>query len=82
MNRDNDKGKVLIKRSLILGLGEFLLFMVIIARLYYLQDIRLTATRLWLMRIGFPPVCLFRRGGLFMTAIRLFWLLTGKIFRL
>lgn len=37
MNRDNDKGKVLIKRSLILGLGEFLLFMVIIARLYYLQ---------------------------------------------
>lgn len=37
MNRDNDKGKVLIKRSLILGLGQFLLFIVIIARLYYLQ---------------------------------------------
>lgn len=37
MNRDNDKGKVLINRSLILGIGKFLLFIVIIARLYYLQ---------------------------------------------
>ena len=37
MNRDNDKGKVLIKRSLILALGEFFLFWVIIGRLYYLQ---------------------------------------------
>lgn len=37
MNRDNDKGKVLIKRSLILGAGKFVLLIVIIARLYYLQ---------------------------------------------
>ena len=37
MNRDNDKGKVLIKRSLILGLVEFLMFLFIIGRLYYLQ---------------------------------------------
>ena len=37
MNRDNDKGKVLVKRSLILAFMEFLLFMVIIFRLYYLQ---------------------------------------------
>ncbi|MBQ8630384.1 MAG: penicillin-binding protein 2 [Alphaproteobacteria bacterium] len=37
MNRDNDKGKVLVKRSLILAFIEFLLFMVIIFRLYYLQ---------------------------------------------
>lgn len=37
MNRDNDKGKVLVKRSLVLAFMEFLLFMVIIFRLYYLQ---------------------------------------------
>lgn len=37
MNRDNDKGKVLIGRSLVVGIGKFLLLMVIIARLYYLQ---------------------------------------------
>ena len=37
MNRDNDKGKVLIRRSLIMALTKFLLLMVIIARLYYLQ---------------------------------------------
>lgn len=37
MNRDNGKGKVLIRRSLIMALIKFLLLMVIIARLYYLQ---------------------------------------------
>lgn len=37
MNRDNDKGKVLIKRSLILAAAEFVMFMIIIGRLYYLQ---------------------------------------------
>lgn len=37
MNRDNDKGKVLIKRSLVLAFVQFLLFLVIIGRLYYLQ---------------------------------------------
>ncbi len=37
MNRDNDKGKVLIRRSLIMALIKSLLLMVIIARLYYLQ---------------------------------------------
>lgn len=37
MNRDNDKGKVLINRSLVVGLGKLFLLMVIIARLYYLQ---------------------------------------------
>ena len=37
MNRDNDKGKVLISRSLILGVGKLVLLLVIIARLYYLQ---------------------------------------------
>ena len=37
MNRDNDKGKVLINRSLIVGLGKFFLLMCIIVRLYYLQ---------------------------------------------
>ncbi len=37
MNRDNDKGKVLINRSLIVGLGKLFLLLVIIARLYYLQ---------------------------------------------
>lgn len=37
MNRDNDKGKILIRRSLIMALVKFLLLMVIIARLYYLQ---------------------------------------------
>lgn len=37
MNRDNDKGKVLIRRSLIMALIKFLLLMVIVSRLYYLQ---------------------------------------------
>lgn len=37
MNRDNDKGKVLIGRSLIVGIGKFVLLMIIIGRLYYLQ---------------------------------------------
>lgn len=37
MNHDNGKGKVLIRRSLIMALIKFLLLMVIIARLYYLQ---------------------------------------------
>ncbi len=37
MNRDNDKGKVLIGRSLIVGIGKLVLLLVIIARLYYLQ---------------------------------------------
>lgn len=37
MNRDNDKGKVLIRRSLFLAAGKLLLFVIIIARLYYLQ---------------------------------------------
>ena len=40
MNRDNDKGKVLIKRSLILGLVEFLMFLFIIGRLYYDIDMK------------------------------------------
>lgn len=37
MNRDNDKGKVLITRSLIMALGKFALLLVIVGRLYYLQ---------------------------------------------
>ncbi len=37
MNRDSDKGKVLINRTLILGAGQFVLLLVIILRLYYLQ---------------------------------------------
>lgn len=37
MNRDSDKGKVLISRTLILGAGQFVLLLVIILRLYYLQ---------------------------------------------
>lgn len=68
MNRDNDKGKVLIRRSLIMALIKFLLLMVIIARLYYLQVYQRTATRRWLTKTGFRPGCWFRRGGLFLTA--------------
>ena len=37
MNRDNDKGKVLIFRSLIMAFGKLVLMFVIIGRLYYLQ---------------------------------------------
>lgn len=37
MNRDNDKGKVLIIRSLILGSIELFLLFLLIFRLYYLQ---------------------------------------------
>ena len=36
MNRDNDKGKVLIRRSLIMALIKFLLLMVIIQCIMYL----------------------------------------------
>lgn len=37
MNRDNDKGKVLIGRTLVWVLIQFVLLLLIIARLYYLQ---------------------------------------------
>ncbi|MBR2033814.1 MAG: penicillin-binding protein 2, partial [Alphaproteobacteria bacterium] len=37
MNRDNDKGKVLINRSLILGGMQLFALLVVIFRLYYLQ---------------------------------------------
>ena len=37
MNRDNDKGKVLISRSLFLGGAQLFLLFIIIFRLYYLQ---------------------------------------------
>ncbi len=37
MNRDNDKGKVLINRSLVLGGLQLLMLLVVIVRLYYLQ---------------------------------------------
>ena len=37
MNRDNDKGKVLIRRSVVMAAMKLLLLLVIIARLYYLQ---------------------------------------------
>ena len=37
MNRDNDKGKILIQRSMIMALINLFLLLIIIARLYYLQ---------------------------------------------
>ena len=37
MNRDNDKGKVLLNRTLVLALINFFLLLVLIGRLYYLQ---------------------------------------------
>ncbi|MBR1649180.1 MAG: penicillin-binding protein 2 [Alphaproteobacteria bacterium] len=37
MNRDNSKGKILISRMLIWGLVQFVLLLIIIGRLYYLQ---------------------------------------------
>lgn len=37
MNRDNDKGKTLIKRSIVLVAGKIFLLMIVVARLYYLQ---------------------------------------------
>lgn len=37
MNRDNDKGKILIIRSLILGGAELFLLFLLVFRLYYLQ---------------------------------------------
>ncbi|MDR1025976.1 MAG: penicillin-binding protein 2 [Lactobacillus sp.] len=39
MNRDNDKGKVLIRRSMVMATGMLVLLLVIIARLYFLQVI-------------------------------------------
>lgn len=37
MNRDNDKGKILITRSLVMAVGKLFLLFVIVGRLYYLQ---------------------------------------------
>lgn len=37
MNRDNDKGKVLLQKTLIMAAINFVLLMVLIGRLYYLQ---------------------------------------------
>jgi penicillin-binding protein 2 len=37
MNRDNDKGKTLLQRTLVLALFNFVLICVLICRLYYLQ---------------------------------------------
>ncbi len=37
MNRDNDKGKVLIQRSIIMSLGKVILLLMIVFRLFYLQ---------------------------------------------
>lgn len=37
MNRDNDKGKVLINRALIIGIGKVVLLLTVVVRLYYLQ---------------------------------------------
>lgn len=37
MNRDKDKGKVLLNRALWIALGNFVLLMSLIGRLYYLQ---------------------------------------------
>ncbi len=39
MNRDNDKGKVLLSRTMIIALVNFFLLFVLIGRLYYLQVI-------------------------------------------
>ena len=37
MNRDNDKGKILIARSLFLGGVQLFLLLLLVFRLYYLQ---------------------------------------------
>ena len=37
MNRDNDKGKVLILRSLVLGGAQLFFLFLLVFRLYYLQ---------------------------------------------
>ena len=37
MNRDHDKGKILVSRSIILGIGQLFLLFMVVFRLYYLQ---------------------------------------------
>ncbi|MBQ2811306.1 MAG: penicillin-binding protein 2, partial [Alphaproteobacteria bacterium] len=37
MNRDNDKGKILLSRTMLLAIVNFILLFVLIGRLYYLQ---------------------------------------------
>ena len=37
MNRDNDKGKVLLQRTMLVAAVFFVLLMALIGRLYYLQ---------------------------------------------
>lgn len=37
MNRDNDKGKVLLQRTFLIAVGVFFLLMLLVVRLYYLQ---------------------------------------------
>ena len=42
MNRDNDKGKILIRRSIVMAFGMLFMLLIIILRLYYLQVISAT----------------------------------------
>ena len=37
MNRDNDKGKVLLSRTMLLAFINLLLLFILVGRLYYLQ---------------------------------------------
>ena len=63
MNRDNDKGKVLIRRSLIMALGKFFLLLVIVGRLYYLQVYQADRYKTLADETAFLRVCLFRARG-------------------
>lgn len=81
MNRDNDKGKVLINRSLILGIGKFLLFIVIIARLYYLQVYQADKYKTLADENRISTRCWFRRGESFMTGIWNCWPPIARTFR-
>ena len=55
MNRDNDKGKVLINRSLIMAATKAFLLLCIIGRLYYLQVYQADKFKCWRMKTGFQP---------------------------
>ena len=57
MNRDNDKGKILIGRTLVWVGVQFAMLLLIIVRLYYLQVYQADSSAPWRTKTGFRPGC-------------------------
>lgn len=57
MNRDNDKGKILIGRTLVWVGVQFAMLLLIIVRLYYLQVYQADKFSTMADETGFRPGC-------------------------